>query len=158
ASATTPEQVPAAVQAIRGLTAPADNDSSRLGASLRQVLDNFNGSSLAAVIMVTDGVTTDGENLINVSKYAAKQDVPLFFLGVGDSQEVRDLYLHDLTAADSVNVNDRIFFKVKLTSSGLSGLTVPVTLHEKGKDRPLDSKSVSITGNKTVEVQLQHKP
>lgn len=159
ADATTVDEVPAAVRAIKALSAPASNDSSQLGAALRQVLNDFRGSSLAAVIMVTDGVTTEGEDLAKVSKYAASLDVPLFFLGVGDSQEVRDLYLHDLQAEDSVYVGDNIVFEVQLTHQGFTGGSVNVTLHEKGKDAALaTSKPVPIDGNKTVKVRLQHKP
>ena len=38
-------------------------ESSQLGTAVRQVLNDFRGSSLAAVVMLTDGVTTEGEDL-----------------------------------------------------------------------------------------------
>ncbi len=37
----------------------AEGHDSRLGTALRQVIDHYRGSSLAAVIMFTDGVTTE---------------------------------------------------------------------------------------------------
>ncbi|MHB1425334.1 MAG: VWA domain-containing protein [Gemmataceae bacterium] len=157
--ATTFDEVPAALESINGLRAEAKNDSSQLGMAVRQVLNDFRGSSLSAVVMLTDGVTTEGEDLVKVSKYAQQMGVPLFFVGIGDAQEVQDLYLHDLTAPDSSYVNDRLIFTVNVTAQGFNRLSVPVTLREKGKDKVLDQKTIQCDGtNKTVKVILTHQP
>jgi hypothetical protein len=159
ADITTPEEVAGGLQAVRDLRADPENDSSQLGAAVRQVLNDFRGSSLAAVVMLTDGVTTEGEDLGKVSKYAAQMGVPLFFVGLGDAQELRDVFLHDLQVEDSVYVNDRLVFELKLTAQGYSSLNLPVALYEKGKDRPLDTKTVQVDAqNKTVKVRLTHRP
>ena len=86
----------------------------------------------------------EGEDLVKASKYARQMGVPLFFVGIGDAQEVQDIYLHDLTAADSAYVNDRLIFTVNVTAQGYNRLSVPVTLREKGKDKILDKKTVSV--------------
>src|SRR5262249_9229430 len=65
-----PENVKEAIEIIRALR--PTGASSRLGLGLRQVLDEHRGSPLAAVIMMTDGVTTEGENLLTASHYAAR--------------------------------------------------------------------------------------
>ncbi|MFO0881149.1 MAG: VWA domain-containing protein [Gemmataceae bacterium] len=159
ADVTTPEEVEPAVQAIRAMNADASHDTSQLGTAVRQVLNDFRGSSLAAVIMLTDGVTTEGEDLGGVAKYAAQMGVPLFFLGVGDALELRDVYLHDLQCEDAVYVNDRIIFELKLTAQGYKQMSLPVTLYEKGSDRPLDTRTVSVDpDNRTVKVRLVHRP
>jgi hypothetical protein len=123
----------AAIQAIRGLH--AEGNSSRLGACVRQVLDDFKGGSLGAVIMFTDGITTEGEDLVQVAAYAAQLKVPLFFVGLGDWHEPHELRLHDLQTADSVYMNDRIVFEARLTASGFANVSVPVTLRDKDARR-----------------------
>jgi hypothetical protein len=154
---TNPRQHAAATQAIEDLR--AEGDSSQLGGAVRQVLNDFRGSSLAAVVMLTDGVTTEGEDLVKASRYAAQVGVPLFFVGIGDAHEVRDLRLHDLQVEDSVYVNDTIVFEVRLTGQGYTDLTVPVTLWEKGKDKPLDTQVVRVDPlGKPVKVRLKDKP
>jgi uncharacterized membrane protein len=158
ADATTADEVKQAAAAVKAVKAEKGNDSSQLGVAVRQALNDFRGSSLAAVVMFTDGVTTEGEDLAGVSKYAAQVGVPLYFVGVGDAHEVRDLYLHDLQAVDSVYVNDRLVFEVRMTAQGLPGLSVPVTLHEKGKERELDRKQVKVEAGGTVKVRLTHRP
>src|SRR5262249_59382659 len=132
------------VGAIRGLRAVGE--STQLGLAVRQVLSDFRGSSLAALVLLSDGVTTEGEDLAGVSRYAAKVGVPLFFVGVGDDHVPRDLKLHDLQAEDAVYVNDRLVFEARLTAQGYSdSRAVKVTLSEKDKEgnlRSLDSTLV----------------
>jgi hypothetical protein len=157
--ATTRAEVPPALEAIHNLRAEPHNDSSQLGTAVRQVLNDFRGSSLAAIVMLTDGVTTEGEDLVKVSKYAQQMGVPLFFVGIGDAQEVQDLSLHDLTGPDSAYVNDRLIFTVNLTAQGYNRLSVPVLLREKSTNKILDKKTVHFDGtNKTVKVILTHQP
>src|SRR5207248_3574587 len=76
-----PQELDAAIQSIRGLR--AEGESTQLGRAVRQVLNDFRGSSLAAVIALTDGITTEGEDLVSVSRKAAQVGVPFFFIGIG---------------------------------------------------------------------------
>jgi von Willebrand factor type A domain/Aerotolerance regulator N-terminal len=153
------EDLDAAVDAIHNLQADARNDSTQLGAAVRQVLGEYNASSLAAVVVLTDGVTTEGENLEQASEYAKDQGVPLFFVGLGDANDVRNIQLHDLQAVDSVYVNDHLYFELTLTGQGYPGLTIPITLKEKGKEGVLDKKMVTLkTAGEDVKVQLETKP
>jgi hypothetical protein len=153
------EDIRPALDAIQNLRAEPKNDSSQLGTAVRQVLNDFRGSSLAAAVMLTDGITTEGEDLAKVAKYSSQMGVPLFFVGIGDAQEVRDVYLHDLQVEDSVYVNDRVVFEVRVTAQGYSNLNVPVTLREKGSNKVLDTKNAQIDENhKTVKVRLIHQP
>ena len=48
--------------------------------------------------------------------------VPLYFVGLGDAHEPRDLILHDLQVEDTVFVNDRLVFEGRLTAQGYTGL------------------------------------
>ncbi len=68
--------------------------------------------------------------------------------------------MHDLQVADSVYVNDRIIFNVQVTAQGFKNLTVPITLYEKGKEKPLaPPKTVTFTeSNRTAHVQIDHRP
>jgi hypothetical protein len=156
---TTAQDLGGALKSIRELRADSKNDSSQLGAAVRQAINDFRGSSLPAVIMLTDGVTTEGEDLVKVSHYAAQMGVPLFFVGIGDSLELRDLILHDVQAADAVYVNDRLIFSVNVTGQGYTSLDVPVRLYEKGKEdgKPLDEKHIK-AGSKSQRVTLVHRP
>ncbi len=156
-----PQQLEAAGLAIGRLR--AEGESSQLGTAVRQVLNDFRGSSLAAVIMLTDGVTTEGEDLAKVSRYSAQMGVPLFFVGIGDAKEVRDLKLHDLLVDDTVYVNDHLVFEGRLTGQGyLEPKQVTVSLYEKDKDGKLKKlKDTPVTTDPQggpVKFRISHQP
>lgn len=137
-----------------------DGDASRLGVAVRQVLNDARGASLSAVIVLTDGITTEGEDLVKVSRYAAGRGVPLYYVGVGAAHEARDLILHDLRVEDAVFANDRLVFEARVTSQGYpEARTLPVHLREKGKDQVLATTQVKLdpTG-KPVRFRLTHQP
>ena len=139
-----PQELQAAAQAIAELR--AEGESTQLGQAVRQVLNDFRGATLSALILLSDGITTEGEDLVGVSRYAAQVGVPLFLVGIGDDHEVRDLKLHDLQVEDSVYVNDRLVFEARLTGQGYTDQRViTATLYEKdaeGNLKPLDSTVV----------------
>jgi uncharacterized membrane protein len=154
------DQLDPAEKGVKQLDTQPQNDSSQLGTAVRQVINDFRGSSLSAVVMLTDGVTTEGEDLDKAAKYASQMGVPLFFVGLGDAREAKDLYLHDLQSEESVYVNDNIIFTVRLTGQGFGGeLTVPVELREKGKDKVLASRNVKVDpSGKPEKVRLEYRP
>jgi hypothetical protein len=70
----------------------------QLGTAVRQILDQFRGSSVAAVVVLSDGITTAADNfseydrdLEKVAEYAQTKGVPLYLVGVGDDHDLRDL-------------------------------------------------------------------
>jgi hypothetical protein len=138
-------------------------ESSQLGGAVRAVLNDFRGGSLGAIIMLTDGVTTEGEDLTQAGRYAARADVPLFLVGVGDAHEPRDLLLHDLQAEDTANVRDRHVFDVRVSVKGkIAATAVDATLSEKMKDGTLKElgppQRVTLDPNKPVRVRLVTTP
>ncbi|HXG09300.1 MAG TPA: VWA domain-containing protein [Gemmataceae bacterium] len=159
ASVVEPGQLAGAVEAIQSLRTEPSNDSSQLGTAVRQVLNDFRGSSLSAIVMLTDGVTTEGEDLVKVARYAAQMRVPLYFVGLGDAHAARDLRLHDLQVEESVYVNDRVVFEVRLSGQGYNDLTVPVRLREKGSDKVLAEQKVKVgPQGKPERVRLVYQP
>jgi uncharacterized membrane protein len=157
---TEPRQLGRARAAIAGMEAHANE--SRLGTAVVDVLNHFRGSSLAAVVMLTDGVTTRDRGLAEAGQYAAGKNVPLFFVGVGDDHDLRELKLHDLQVEDTVYVDDTLIFEARLTGHGYKDLTVPVVLkvrEKDGKERELDRKMVRLSRDApSQKVRLSHKP
>ncbi len=104
-------------------------------------------------------MTTEGEDLGKVSKYAAQMGVPLYFVGLGDAHEVRDVIVHDLQVEDSVYVNDHVVFDLRVTAQGYNNLTFPVILKEKGKPGELLHKDFTADASgKPVKVRLVYQP
>jgi hypothetical protein len=119
-------------------------ESSRLGEGVRAVLDDLRGTPPTAVILLTDGITTDGDTLSQAAAYARRKNVPLFTVGLGSQDAVRNLALHDLLVDENVFVNDVVNFEFKLTGRGLEGRDVTVRLREQDQDAPLASLRVRV--------------
>jgi hypothetical protein len=153
--------VPGIVKELRSV-APK-GESTRLGAAIRNVLDTLRGATPAAIVLLTDGVNTEGPSLTDAAEYARRRSVPLYFVGFGSSRPVRDLRLFDLLVDDVVFVDDVVNFDCKLSASGFEGRKVSVVLRE--KDKPATPASVLAKTEVTIppddrpqQVRLQYRP
>jgi hypothetical protein len=134
-------------------------ESSRLGAGVRHVLGDLRGTPPAAIILLTDGINTDGESLLDAARFARHKGVPLFTVGLGSEQPVRDLELADLLVDEVVFVDDVVNFEYKLTGTGFAGKTVDVVLREKNKPAPLAQMKVTIDQDgKPQRLHLPYRP
>ncbi|HEY2156667.1 MAG TPA: vWA domain-containing protein, partial [Isosphaeraceae bacterium] len=106
---------------------------SRLGDGIRKVLTELRGVPPTAILLLSDGQTTDGEGLAEVAKFAGPRGkgVPLFEIGLGDPEPARDLELSELLVDDVVFVDDLVRFQPKLSSKGFAGQDVALRLFEK---------------------------
>ncbi|MBN9123076.1 MAG: VWA domain-containing protein, partial [Planctomycetes bacterium] len=123
-----------------------EGTGSHLGDGVERVLKDFRGSSLAALIMFTDGVTTAGDTLPQAARAASLDGVPLFLVGVGDTWEPPDLGLVDFRGDEVIGRGDRAVFEVRLTARGaVPAAPTTVFLKEKMPDGRLEDR-----GQKTV--------
>ena len=107
----------------------------------------------------TDGITTGGESLTEVAAYARRKGVPLFTVGLGSEQPVRDIELGDLLVDEVVFVNDIIHFQTTITATGFAGRRVDVTLREKDSDQQLASLSVTLAEDgRPQKIRLPYRP
>ncbi len=147
------ESITASLQSLE-----AKEPASRLGKSLRDVLEAQRGRPTAAVIMLTDGITSEGMPLSETADYSRRKGVPLFFIGLGSDQPARNLRVSDLLADDVAFVDDLVNFDFKLTAEGYEG---PVTVHlkRKGDAATLVQQTVQIPkGGNSQSLRLSHRP
>jgi hypothetical protein len=155
------QDVPGIVGELRSL-APK-GETTRLGAGVRTALDDLRGAAPAAVVVLTDGINTDGPTLADAAEHARRRGVPLYFVGLGSDRPVRDLKLSDLIVDDVVFVDDVVNFECKLTAAGFAGRKVSVVLRE--KDKPATPENIlaktevtAPTDERPLQVRLQYRP
>ena len=137
---------------------PAD-DASRLGSSLRQLIQSQRGRPTAAILCLTDGVTTDGESLSDVSEYARRKSIPLYCVAIGAKQSPRDVRIGDVLHQRMVFVGDLVHFDVQVTGSGLANETVEVQLKRSRDGFVLDRQEIRFDADQpTVDVRLASRP
>lgn len=156
--------VKTAVAALRKVE--AKEEQTRLGDSLRQVLTELRGAPPTAVLLFSDGQTTDGEPLAKSAELARQRGVPVFTVGLGDARPARDLELTDLQVEDVVFVDDAVKFEARLASRGFAGEKVNVRLLRRRSDsadpnslEPLESQVVTAPPDgQSGRVEIVYRP
>jgi hypothetical protein len=123
-----PRDVDPAVKSVRAIE-PLGAQS-RLGDGVRNVLTELRGAPPSAIVLFTDGQTTEGEPLSKAAALAAKKGVPIFAIGLGSAEPARDIELTELLVDDVVFVDDTVRFQAKLLARGFEGEKVVVRLKE----------------------------
>jgi uncharacterized membrane protein len=124
----TPENIGPAIDALRAVK--PEGGQSALGDGVRQVLTGLRGAPPSAIVVLTDGQTTEGEPLSKAAELAARKDVPIYTIGVGSAEPARDVELTELLVDDVVFVDDAVRFQAKLLARGFQGEKVTVRLKE----------------------------
>jgi hypothetical protein len=149
-----PEEYASALRALE-----ADVSASRLGASVRDVLESQRGRPTSAVVMFTDGINTEGRTLVDAAEYARRKMIPLYFVGLGNDRPPRDIRLADLLVDSEAFVNDLLHFDFKVAASGSAGHRAKVVLRRRGNPTPLAEETVAFERESEVKsMRLTHRP
>jgi hypothetical protein len=159
-----PQELEAAKKSVRGIE--PQGLQSRLGDGVRTVLTELRGAPPSAIVLFTDGQTTEGEPLSKAAALAAKKGVPIFAVGLGSAEPARDIELTELLVDDVVFVDDTVRFQAKLQARGFEGEKVIVRLKELepgSRDpktaRELEKVEVDAPANgQPKRVELVHHP
>jgi hypothetical protein len=159
-----PDQVAPAVDLLKKVE-PLGGQS-RLGDGLRQVLTELRGVPPTAILLLSDGQTTDGEALAKAAEFAKAKGVPLYTVGLGDPAPTRDLELSDLMVDEVVFVDDQVRFEARLSGHGFAGQQVDVRLRRRPagiKDPRLGEEVGRATvpvppDGQTARVEVRHEP
>lgn len=127
---------------VRGLV-PAGNES-RLGDGLRNTLNSLRGSPPSAVVLLSDGVSTDGESLQTAAQYARQRSVPIYTVALGSADPQLDLELHNVLVDETAFVGEPASFAFTLTARGLAGKTARVQLRNETTGDILASRDLPI--------------
>lgn len=134
-------------------------ESTQLGSSVRTVLNDLRGTPPAAIVLLTDGITTDGESLGEAAQLARRKGVPLYTIALGDDQPVRDIELTDLLVDEVVFVDDIVHFEFKLEATGYQGREVEVVLRERDSPAVLTQMKVTLgPDGQPQRVRLPYRP
>ncbi|MEI8210614.1 MAG: hypothetical protein WCI02_00555 [Planctomycetota bacterium] len=119
----------------------ANGTESRLGDAIHSILEQENGSTLAGIVVLTDGRSNAGLDPINVVNDAATQEVKLHTVGLGTNKNPINVRLLDVEAPKRVFPGDRFRITALVQASGMRGVTVPIQL----KRRPGGQSNVGPT-------------
>ena len=130
---------------LRGpLAQPPDTLSDEvtdIAGALRELVHQRESHNIRAVVMLTDGMFTKGDNPVY---RAGDLGIPIFPIGIGDTAEQKDVLVSRVTANDIVYAGAMAPVDAVIKSSGYGGEKVEVTLSE--GTRTLDRTTVLLPG------------
>ena len=137
----------------------ADRPDSKLGRCLLDVIAAQRGRPTAAIVLLTDGVTTEGKTIADAAEVARRKAIPLFTVGLGNEQPQRDLWVASVTADEIAFVGDVVPIDFRISGSGFSGQQVEVRLKDEATGRILDTTKISLGDDgETHGGRLRHRP
>lgn len=132
-------------------TSQATGKESLLGTGLLELLEARRGTPPAAIVLLSDGITTRGPLPSDAAEAAKQQGIPLYCVGLGEERIVRDLELTEVLAPANAWVDDLVLIEAFVAASGYEGKTYEVQLAVEGQSEPVDRQTV--TAGKTGENQ-----
>lgn len=124
---------------------------SLLGTGLLELLEARRGTPPAAIVLLSDGITTRGPLPSDAAEVAKQQGVPLYCIGVGEEQIVRDLELAEVLAPANAWVDDLVVAEAFVAASGYEDKPYEVQLLVEGQAEPVDRQT--LTAGKSGENQ-----
>lgn len=136
-----------------------DGTQTRLASSLRSVLAEFQGAPPAAVLVLTDGASTEGtsEQLSAAAADARGKSVPLWTVGVGSDSGSPDVEVAEVLVDSVALVDETLSFDVQLQTTNLGQSAVDVSLLSSQGD-VLDSVSSPPNESGARSVTLRTRP
>ncbi|HEY4309885.1 MAG TPA: VWA domain-containing protein [Pirellulales bacterium] len=133
--------------------------STRLGQGIRNILNDLRGAPPSAIVLFSDGISTEGESLADAAGYARRRGVPLLTVALGNDRPNRDLVVSDLLVDDVVFVDDVVNFEFKLIGHGFADKQVDVVLRDKTNPAPLAKTTVKVGADgQAKKVVIPYRP
>ncbi|MBD3637679.1 MAG: hypothetical protein HUJ25_10020 [Crocinitomicaceae bacterium] len=107
-----------------------------------QIFDQYTNRNIGAIIMSTDGIYNTGSN--PVYAVARKSFLPIFSIGLGDTNQVRDVKIDQVKHNDIAFLGNQFPVDVILSQSKCGGESVKVGIYN--KDRLLEEKRINFQG------------
>lgn len=120
-----------------GLSGTAHKDSltyrqsnTNISAALKEIKDRFSGRHLAAVVLVSDGIYTRGDNPVYMLD---RLGVPIFTVLAGDTIPRKDAAIGDVLVNSITYLGSEVPVRVSVRTSGYAEAELEVKLLHKGK-------------------------
>jgi len=141
-----------------------EGNETRLGSALKATLEEAESALLAGIIIISDGVQNTGVEAVSAVESATQRNVPIYTVGVGSTEERRNVRIQDLNAPARVYPDDRVTITGTIRGEGFAGRSVEVQLYardaeQEGAESLVGSKSVAFEENQESQsVQFEIEP
>ncbi|MEO1617729.1 MAG: VWA domain-containing protein [Planctomycetota bacterium] len=147
---------------------------SRIGDAITSVLATHDPTTLAGIVLVTDGQNNGGNSIATATATARRSEVAVYPIGLGSSEPPTNVRIVDLDAPRRVYPNDKFFVSAVLQATGgkpmkitvqlLDGLDDSANANASAGDESLpsevvDSQTIELTGDgKLAGIKFELEP
>ena len=110
--------------------------TSRLGDAVAEVLGEHDASTLAGIVVITDGQINDGRSLSAASRLAARGEVALYPVGLGSDRSPTNVRVVDLEVPRRVYPGDKFAIATVIQASGAEQMTFDIEIWDGLDDAP----------------------
>ncbi len=112
--------------------------TTNLAMAIREAMASVRGERIAAIVLISDFRHTDGDDPREAAMLADERQVPIYTLGVGDSERLPDVRLVAMSAPETVWGGDPIEISATVEATGMANqpMRVAMTMHEDGREVP----------------------
>jgi len=140
----------------------SDGHLTRLGDSLDKLLVEAKSPTLSGVIVISDGASNAGRDVVAARKRAQSEGVRLVAVGVGSTTPPVNLELTKLISPTEVQKGDEFELSAIVTGQGVAGKQIDVDLLQQGPNDPepvvVKSEQVSMPAEGPLEYPFDLKP
>lgn len=127
--------------------------STNIARGIRDSAKSVAGSPMAAVVVISDGQNTSGDDPMAAAAKCLEKGAPVFAVGVGDASPLRNLRLSDLWVPENAFKGDPLLVQATLESKGMESeqATLELLVKESGAagEGEVVAKSVADLGAET---------
>ncbi|MBI1826678.1 MAG: VWA domain-containing protein [Planctomycetes bacterium] len=129
----------------------ADSPSTDVVGAIRQVLERSQGRHLAAIVLATDGQSTQSGSMNDAIDAAVGRQIPIYALRVGSTKRPTDIEVGPLRAPDRVFVHDLLAVEAPVSvRSTEPSVAVKLTL--------IDERNGAVVATQTTTIETQGPP
>lgn len=114
---------------------------------------NSSDDNAAAVVIVSDGIITEGANPIY---QAEKLDSPIFTIGIGDTTTKKDIQIKDVIYNQIIYANKQTEIEAIISNTGFSNKSIVVSLFEENK--LIQTKNVVLNESGLNKIKFDYTP
>ena len=117
---------------------PDRGQETRLGDSLKNLVEKVSGDTLSGIVVFTDGVSNSGRDAQSVAPIAVEKKARLVTVGIGSTEREPNLRIAGVNAPTQVQKQDSFEIRALVQGQSLSGRSVEVELlaQQAGTDLP----------------------
>ncbi len=117
---------------------------SGLGDALGRIVGRQSGGGTAAIVVVSDGINTSGQSLLDAAQQARAAAIPMYVVGLGQRTGAPDLRVADVLLENKMYLGDIGIIDASIVASDATGAQTYVTLTDVETGQELGRQQVML--------------